>query len=70
MKASFKFPSLLKLLDFCVTTKVRYFQMNREDYILVAAVSEAEVELAVSAYEAQLVSITRQLEPIQVRTAI
>jgi hypothetical protein len=58
MKVSFQFPSLLKLLDFAVTTKVRYYTMNREDFILVADVSEAEMELAEIAYDAGIVSIT------------
>jgi hypothetical protein len=71
MKVSFKFPSLLRLLDFCVTTRVRYYEMDREDFILVAAVTEAEIELAVSAYDAQLMSITRTMEARpSVRTAI
>lgn len=57
MKVSFQFPSLLKLLDFAVTTKVRYYTMNREDFILVAEVSEAEMELAEVAYDADIMSV-------------
>jgi hypothetical protein len=61
MKVSFKFPSLLKLLDFAVTTRVNYYQMNREDFILVAEASEAEIELASVGFNATTLSITRNL---------
>jgi hypothetical protein len=61
MKVSFQFPSLLKLLDFAVTTKVRYYTMNREDFILVAEVSEAEMELADIAFDAEIISVTRPI---------
>ena len=59
MKASFQFSSLLKMLDFVVTTKVNYYSMNRESFILVAQVSDAETELALSAFDAELLSISR-----------
>ncbi|MDB5195814.1 MAG: hypothetical protein JWP88_184 [Flaviaesturariibacter sp.] len=71
MKASFQFPSLLKLLDFVVTTKVNYYSMNRENFILVAHVSDAEIELAISAYDAEMMSITRIMRPqFKLREAI
>ncbi|MCW3073674.1 MAG: hypothetical protein JWP69_743 [Flaviaesturariibacter sp.] len=61
MKVSLQFPSLIKLLDFAVTTKVNYYTMNREDFILVASASDAEIELSQQAFDAKLLSITRTM---------
>ena len=63
MKVSFQFPSLLKLLDFAVTTKVKYYAMNRADFILVAEVSEPEMELAEIAFDAEVMSVMKAITP-------
>ena len=51
-----QFSSIYKLRDFTSVTKVVYYEMNKTNFSLVCTISEKEIELAQTVYNAKVVA--------------
>ena len=54
-KFPLQFPSILQLVDFTLTIDSNFCQMNKQTFVLICELSEIEIELAKTNYNATVV---------------